>query len=51
MHFYLNNLIKKENYKASVILRSQKNDKDWYIKKFATNEEDFYKISMGIIVK
>lgn len=47
MHFYLNNLIKKENYKASLILRSQNNDKDWYIKKFATNEEDFYKKIYG----
>ncbi len=47
MHFYLNNLIKKENYKASIILRSQKNDKDWYIKKFGSNEEDFYKKIYG----
>ena len=47
MHFYLNNLIKKENYKASIILRSQKNDEHWYIKKFGTNEEDFHKKIYG----
>ena len=47
MHFYLNNLIKKENYKAAIILRSQKNDKDWYIKKFGCNEEEFYKKIYG----
>lgn len=47
MHFYLNDLVRKEKYKASIILRSQKNDEHWYVKKFASSEEDFYKKIYG----
>tara|TARA_B100000575_G_C23108056_1_gene639738 strand:- start:557 stop:1714 length:1158 start_codon:yes stop_codon:yes gene_type:complete len=47
MHFYLNNLVRKEKYKASIILYTQKNDQHWYIKEFASNEEDFYKKIYG----
>jgi len=47
MHVFLNSLIIKENYRAKIILRSGKDYKHWFVKKFNLNEEEYLKNIYG----
>ena len=47
MHIFLNSLIKKENYNASIILRSRRDGKHWFIQDFNLNEEEYYRNIYG----
>jgi len=47
MHIFLNSLINKEKYRAKIILRSGKDYKHWFVKKFNLNEEEYLKNIYG----